>query len=312
MTDHGGNVGRRTVAVLGAGLIGQSWSALFAAYGHDVIAWDPADDWTPGFHAFVDRALRQIRALESGDILEGTIRCTPTLEEAVASASWVQENAPESVPLKHELYARVEAAIGPETIIASSTSSLTWSVLSGPLALKERFVTAHPFNPPHLMPLVEIFAPDARTRDAAHRFFTGLERRPVFLEKEAVGHIANRLASALWREAVHIVDQGIASVADVDAALVHGPGLRWSVQGAHMAYHLGGGPGGLDAYLRHLGPSQVRRWATLGTPDLTEALCRRLVQGIEDEAAGRSVSDLESERDAALMRILRAHRGAGQ
>lgn len=307
----GENVERRTVAVIGAGLIGQSWSALFAAYGHDVVAWDPAEDWMPGFHAFVDRALPQVRALRSREITEGTIRCASTLEEAVAEASWVQENAPESVPLKHDLYARVEATIGPDTIIASSTSSLTWSALSGPLARPERFVTAHPFNPPHLMPLVEIFAPDAGTREAARLFFTGLERKPVFLEKEAVGHIANRLASALWREAVNIVDQGIASVADVDAALVHGPGLRWSVQGAHMAYHLGGGPGGLDAYLRHLGPSQVRRWATLGTPDLTEDLCRRLVQGIEDEAAGRSVSDLESERDAALIRILRSKREGG-
>src|SRR5262249_13927897 len=160
------------------------------------------------------------------------------------------------------------------------------------------------FNPPHLMPLVEIYAPNAVIRAKAEAFYAGLDRKTVSLARDAVGHIANRLASALWREAVNIVDQGIADVEAVDAALVHGPGLRWSVIGAHMAYHLGGGAGGIEHYLKHLGPSQERRWSTLGNPKLTDDLSRRLVDGVMAEAAGRSIAELEAARDDALIRTL--------
>ncbi|WP_201836414.1 3-hydroxyacyl-CoA dehydrogenase NAD-binding domain-containing protein [Microvirga zambiensis] len=297
------------VAVIGCGLIGQSWSALFACYGYDVKAWDPAPNWVPEFQAAVDKAREQVRALHGGSNAEGTITAASSLEEAVGCAFWIQENAPESVPLKIDLYSRIEAAAKPETVIASSTSSLTWSELSTHFSHRDRFVTAHPFNPPHLMPLVELYAPDASTRLRAEGFYNGLERKAVVLSQDAVGHIANRLASALWREAVNIVDQGIADVSAVDTALVHGPGLRWSVVGAHMAYHLGGGAGGIEHYLKHLGPSQERRWSTLGNPKLTPELCRRIVDGVMEEAAGQSVSELEASRDAGLMRALAARAG---
>lgn len=236
----------RTVAVIGSGLIGQSWSALFASQGYDVIAWDPAPDWEASFTAEVNRALPQARAVRRKTATEGNVRTARTLEEAVSSAFWIQENAPESVDIKLDLYERIEAAAPQDAILASSTSSLIWSVLSAKLRNPARFITAHPFNPPHLMPLVEVYAPDEATRETARSFLTDIERHAVFLEREAVGHIANRLASALWREAVSIVEQGIADVAAVDAALVNGPGLRWSVIGPHMAYHLGGGSGGME------------------------------------------------------------------
>lgn len=235
-----------TIAVLGCGLIGQSWSALFTAYGYDVVGWDPAPKSQSLLQEAISRCQKQVfrpSELESG---LGSFRLVETPEQAVSDAFWVQENAPEVLELKGELYGRVEAAAHPDTVLASSTSSLTWSQLATSLKRTSRFITAHPFNPPHIMPLVEIYGADADLRTTAVSFFRGLGREPVLLARDVVGHIANRLASALWREAVNLVAENIADVAAVDAALVHGPGLRWSVVGAHMAYHLGGGPGELS------------------------------------------------------------------
>ncbi len=164
---------------------------------------------------------------------------------------------------------------------------------------------AHPFNPPHLLPLVEIVGEDDAIIARACAFYRSLNRRPVILKKEVPGHIANRLSSALYREAVYLVEQGIASVEDIDAAISEGPGLRWSIMGPHMTYHLGGGEGGIAHYLEHLGPSQERRWASLGSPNLTEDVKSAIVAGIEAESAGRSIADLEAQRDHLLVEILR-------
>ncbi|MBK1842192.1 3-hydroxyacyl-CoA dehydrogenase [Azospirillum sp. YIM B02556] len=301
-----------SVAVLGCGLIGESWSALFLAHGLDVVAWDPDGGVLAALPERVEPLLGQLRALGTMAAQPGRLSVAPSVAAAVGGAGWIQENAPENTAVKHGLYAAVEAAAPPDAVIASSTSSLTWSDLAAGVARRDRFVTAHPFNPPHLMPLVELFTPDAGTLGRAEAFYRGLGRVTVALKKDAVGHIANRLASALWREAVNIVAEGIADVAEVDAALVHGPGLRWSVIGAHMAYHLGGGAGGIAHYLDHLGPSQERRWATLGTPSLTPEIRRLLVDGIAQEAAGRSVATLEAERDRGLMLALAARRKGGE
>lgn len=294
-------------AIIGGGLIGVSWAALFLHHGHDVSAWDPAE---PVRESFTDRVAR-LRAQLSGmggapAATSRTLRVETSLAAAVSGAAFIQENAPESIPLKRELYAEIEPAAAIDAVIASSTSSLVWSDLAGGMRHPNRFITAHPFNPPHLMPLVEIYGTDTEVVTRAEAFYRGLDRHTVRLKREAVGHIANRLASALWREAVHIVAEGIAEVAEVDAALVHGPGLRWSVIGAHMAYHLGGGPGGIGHYLEHLGPSQERRWATLGTPTLTPEIRAHLVAGVLAEAGGRTIAELEAERDAGLRRALLA------
>lgn len=210
--------------------------------------------------------------------------------------------------MKAEIYGDLDDQVQHDAIIASSTSSFTWNELAADLRFPERIVTAHPFNPPHLMPLVELFGIDMARVSKAERFYRALGREPVVLSRSATGHIANRLASALWREAVHIVAEGIADVAAVDSALRNGPGLRWSVIGAHMAYHLGGGPGGLRHYLDHLGPSQERRWQSLGMPDLSPEVCDALIAGVEKEAGGRSIDDLEKERDAGLIAVQRARR----
>lgn len=300
--------GSSTVAVVGGGLIGISWSALFLAYGYDVALYEPAQAGREAIPGRVETPMAQVAELKPGLPASGCLTLTGTLEEAVDGAIWVQENAPEQVPLKRRIYQAVEAAAPPDTTIASSTSSLVWSDLSADMKDPSRLITAHPFNPPHLMPLVELYGSDSARVEAAAGFFRALGRQPVFLRREAVGHIANRLSSALWREAVSMVAEGIADVEAIDAALVHGPGLRWSVVGAHMAYHLGGGPGGIGHYLAHLGPSQERRWRDLGDPRLDEPTQRKLVDGIAAEARGRSIPELESARDSGLIAVQRALR----
>lgn len=292
-----------TFSVIGCGLIGASWAALGSAAGLRVQVWDPKEAAAATFFRRVDDAKDQLRAL--GMSADGEIIYLPSLHEAVSGCSWIQENAPEQLDLKIDLLQQIEASAKADAVIASSTSSLLWSDLAQNLRRPDRFILAHPFNPPHLMPLVEIYGSTAAIRETASAFYRRLARVPVCLKREAPGHIANRLASALWREAVNIVATGIADVSDVDLALVNGPGLRWSVIGAHMAYHLGGGNGGIESYLKHLGPSQEHRWADLGTPHLTPDVCRLLIDGIAKEAAGRSIDQLVQERDLALIAALK-------
>jgi 3-hydroxyacyl-CoA dehydrogenase len=292
------------VAVLGCGTLGASWAALFLAHGLDVAAYDPA----PGFEARTAAAVEAARAqlAELGLRGAGTLRFHAKLEDALAGADFVQENAPESEAVKRALLAEADRLLPPAILIASSTSAMLRSAIVADCARPERVLVAHPFHPPHLVPLVEIVAATPEVAARAGAFYARLGRRPVVLNREMPGHIANRLASALYREAVNLVAEGVASVADIDAALCNGPGLRWAAMGPHMTYHLGGGAGGIRHYLDHLGPSQVRRWASLGNPDLTEDVKDRIVAGIADEAGGRSVEALAARRDAALIAILGA------
>jgi carnitine 3-dehydrogenase len=299
--------GPKVIAVVGCGLIGVSWAALFASRGHAVRTFDVAPDWKSRVDGPLAAAKHQLHRL--GYRENGAVSLSQTLEEAVRGADWVQENVTESLEAKREVFKGVCAAVRPDAVIASSTSSFTWTQLAPLIDLPERFITAHPFNPPHLMPLVEIYAPTEMLGISASGFYRDLGRRPILLRRDVTGHVANRLASALWREAVDIVANGIASVEDVDVAVTEGPGLRWSIVGPHMAYHLGGGPGGMRYYLEHLGESQVRRWADLGTPQLTDEVKQRLAEGVEREAAGRSIEELMRRRDALLMEALKL-RGA--
>ncbi|KQO83865.1 3-hydroxyacyl-CoA dehydrogenase NAD-binding domain-containing protein [Rhizobium sp. Leaf262] len=301
--------GRETIAVIGGGLIGTSWAALFLAYGYDVALFEPAASGRDHVTARIDAAMAQIADLAQTLPAPGELRLTEDVADTVSGAIWVQENAPENVPLKRELYSAIETCAPAGITIASSTSSLVWSELSAEMADPSRLITAHPFNPPHLMPLVELYGSDHKRLDAAASFYRRLERHPVRLKWEAVGHIANRLSSALWREAVNMVAEDIAEVEDIDAALVYGPGLRWSVVGSHMAYHLGGGTGGIAHYLSHLGPSQERRWQDLGSPRLDAATQEKLVDGIAAETRGRDLSELEAMRDDGLIAVQRALKG---
>lgn len=295
------------ITILGCGQVGASWAALFATMGrHRVRAWDPSPGVRDAFEVKLARATQQL--VELGAERGQDVIVCERIEEALWGAEWVQESAPEKAELKAQLYSHVESAVTHDAIIASSSSSFTWSQLTDELRHPERFVIAHPFNPPHLVPLVELFCPNKETLARAVKFYADMERVPVCLKREAIGHIGNRLASALWREAVHIVAEGIADVEDVDKVLIHGPGLRWSIMGTHLGYHLGGGDGGIDHYLRHLGPRQERRWATLGNPKLSAEVCALIAEGVHQEVAGRSTAELEAQRDEQLMETLRLRR----
>lgn len=293
----------RTVAVIGCGTVGASWAALFLAHGLDVQATDPSPAAEAYLRRFVARAMAQLAEL--GLTGTGKLSFSPRLADALQGADFVQENAPEKEELKQQLLADIDDLLPPEVIVAGSTSSLLRSRLVVKCRYPERHITAHPFNPPHLVPLVELVGADTDVVERAAAFYRGIGRRPVILRREMAGHIANRLASAVWREAIYMVEQGVASVADIDAAMAYGPGLRWSIMGPHMTYHLGGGDGGIAHYLSHLGASQVRRWAALGTPVFDEETQRKLVAGVAEEAGGSSVADLEAARDAALIAMLK-------
>lgn len=296
------DIGR--VAVVGCGTLGASWAALFLAHGLDVAAYDTAPGFEERLHAAVARARAQLA--EFGVAGGGRLSVHATPAEAVAGAGFVQENAPEDEAAKRAVLAELDALAPADVLVASSTSAMLRSRIVADCARPARVVVAHPFHPPHLVPLVEIVAETEAVAARAAAFYARLGRRPVILRREMPGHIANRLASALYREAVNLVAEGVASVADIDAALCNGPGLRWAAMGPHMTYHLGGGAGGIRHYLDHLGPSQERRWQSLGTPALTEAVKDAIVAGVAAEAGGRSLTELEARRDRALIDILKA------
>ena len=301
------------IAVVGAGTIGASWAAWFLARGFEVAVTDPA----PEREAFLRRyvtdawsALRSIGATREGeDAAEGMVRLafSPVLEEALEGADMVQENALERLDLKRALLSRIDAALPEGRLVASSTSGFTATDLQAEMARPERLVIGHPFNPPHLIPLVEVVGgkrTDAAAVDWAMAFYRAVGKHPIRLNKEVPAHIANRLQAVLWREAVHLAAEGVASVADIDAAIAYGPGLRWALMGPHMTFNLAGGEGGMAHFLDHLGPPIEGWWRTMGQPALTDAVKATLTAGIEEEIGERSYDELVEERDRRLVALL--------
>lgn len=301
----------KTVAIVGAGTIGASWAAFYLARGFEVVVTDPSPAAEAFARAEVARAWPVLEAL--GGVPEGAsparMRFEARLADALAGADFVQENGPEREAVKVALFAEMDALLPPEVIIASSSSGLLMSRVQAGCAHPGRCVTGHPFNPPHLIPLVEVVGGAHTAEETVERamaFYRAIGKQPIRLHKEVPGHVANRLQAALWREAIHLVAEGVASVADVDAAITHGPGLRWAVLGPHMTFHLGGGPGGMEHFLAHLlGPFEGF-WADLGQPRMTAELQRRLVEGVREEAAGRDATSLAAERDRQLIAVLKA------
>ena len=307
--------GIETVAVIGTGLIGSAWTTLFLAHGLQVIAVDPAPEAPDRLRQTIETMAAHLRdaglIADDAEIETDRIRHVPSPGPELAAARFVQENAPERLELKRDLFARLDALTEPDTILASSTTALRVSDIQTACRHPERVIAGHPLNPPHLIPLVEISGgerTDPAVPGRAAAFYRSVGKVPVCLQRDIEGHIAGRLSAALWREAVHLVEQGIASVEDIDAAVVNGPGLRWAAVGPHMTYHLGGGPGGIDDYLDHLGASQERRWASLGTPRLTDEVKRQISEGLNTEAKGLSVAALEAERDRRIVSVLRTQR----
>ena len=296
------------IAVVGAGTIGASWTAFFLAQGKQVTVSDPAPDAAEIVGAFVARVWPTLERLGVAPGAEPTgfeFHADPA--QAVRGAQFVQESAPENLAVKQELFARLEEALPAEAVVASSSSGLLISEIQAGRLGPERYVIGHPFNPPHLVPLVEVVGgrqTDAAAVDWALAFYRALGKRAIRINKEVPGHLANRLQAALWREAVNAVAAGVASVEDVDAAVAFGPGLRWALMGPHMTFHLGGGEGGMRHFIDHLGPAIEGWWADLGDAKLTPEVADQLVAGVDVEAAGRSIGDLARQRDALLVALL--------
>jgi len=298
----------KRVAIIGAGLIGCSWAALFMKHGWDVTIWDRNPDIYEHVSDKIKRASADLDKLHDPKPETGSFTLCYELHDAISDADYVQENVSENLDVKHALFAELDEHVAPSVPIASSTTAYTWSDLFSGCVHQDRFLIAHPFNPPHLIPLVELSGHNDPVLAQATEIYEGLERVVVALKKEAPGHIANRLAAALWREAVHLMKEGVADVRDIDNALVHGPGLRWATIGPSLAYHLGGGDGGISAYFDHLGKSQEKRWDTLGTPKLDDATVQMLVDMIEREYGNRSSNELANKRDQDLIEILKARK----
>ena len=301
-------------AIVGCGTIGASWAAYFLARGIAVSAWDPAPDGETRLRAFVERAWSALETLGLSAEADPTrLIYAAGPAEACEGADFVQESAPERLEVKRALYPEIEAGAPLHAVLASSTSGLLISDIQAGAKRPERFVLGHPFNPPHLIPLVEVLggretAPEAV--DWALGFYAAIGKAPIRIAREVPGHVANRLQAAMWREAVHLVVEGVATAEDVDTAISHGPGLRWALMGPHRTFHLAGGPGGMENFLEHLGPATESWWADLGTPQLTPEVKRKLIESVEAENAGQSVAELAAERDRRLLVLLSALRGA--
>ena len=235
-------------------------------------------------------------------------------QDAVAHADFVQESGPERADFKAELFRQIDAAAPAHAILASSSSGLSVTAMQALCARPERVVLGHPFNPPHMIPLVEVGGGEQTAPESIERamaFYTAIGKRPIHVRREIKGHIANRLQAALWREAFHLVNEGVATVADIDTAIAHGPGLRWALMGPFMNLHLSGGAGGVAHVLAHLGGPIESWWQDLGAPAMTDALKQQVAQGVAEELGQRTTEDLARTRDALLLDLLRAKQASG-
>jgi 3-hydroxyacyl-CoA dehydrogenase len=299
----------RRIAIIGTGVIGASWTALFLAKGLQVVATDVAPSAEAALRKFVEAAWPALKRLGlSPGASQSNLSFTPALAQAVANADLVQENGPERIDFKQELYGELDQMLPPDVIIASSSSGLTMSeIQKGARSHPERCVIAHPFNPPHLIPLVEIVGGAKTSEETIRRaaeFYTSIGQRTVRLNKELPGHVANRLQAALAREVYYLVSEGVVSAADVDTALSWGPGLRWGVMGNMMLNHLGGGPGGIEHFFQQFTRPMTAWWKTLGSPVLTPEVQKKLVDSVHAEVGSRTISELEAERDEVLLGLI--------
>ncbi|MFM0027696.1 3-hydroxyacyl-CoA dehydrogenase NAD-binding domain-containing protein [Paraburkholderia madseniana] len=299
----------RRIAIIGTGVIGASWTALYLAKGLQVVATDIAPNAEAQLRKFVESAWPALTRLGlSPGASQANLKFTPVLAQALEDVDLVQENGPERIDFKQRLYGQLDELLPADVIIASSSSGLTMSeIQNGAAGHPERCVIAHPFNPPHLIPLVEIVGGAKTSETTVQRaadFYTSIGQRTVRVNKEMPGHVANRLQAALAREVYYLVAEGVVSAADVDTALSWGPGLRWGVMGNMMLNHLGGGPGGIEHFFQQFSGPMAAWWKTLGSPELTPEVQKKLIDGVHAEVGSRSIEELEAERDEMLLGLI--------
>jgi len=299
----------RNVAIVGTGVIGASWAALYLARNLNVVATDPAPNAETNLRQYIDNAWKDLTVIGlSPNASRDRLKFTPDMKQAVSNADLVQENGPERQDFKIKLFADMDAATPPDSIIASSSSGLTMSVMQSACKHPERCVIGHPFNPPHLIPLVEVVAGEKTSPQTVQRaiaFYASIGKKPIHVRKEVVGHVANRLQAALYREIVYLIEQGVLDVADSDAAVSWGPGLRWGVMGPNLLFHLGGGQGGIKHFMEHLSGPLSTWWKDLGKiTDFSPEVKQTIIDGVLKEAGNHSIEELERERDSMLLELL--------
>jgi 3-hydroxyacyl-CoA dehydrogenase len=306
----------RNVAIVGTGVIGASWAALYLARGLNVVATDPAPNAEANLRKYIDAAWKDLAVIGlSPNASRDHLKFTLDMKEALRDADLVQENGPERKDFKIKLFADMDAATPPDSIIASSSSGLTMSVMQSACKHPERCVIGHPFNPPHVVPLVEVVAGEKTSPETVQRaisFYESVGKKPIHVRKEVVGHVANRLQAALYREVVYLIEQGVLDVADSDVAVCWGPGLRWGLMGPNLLFHLGGGPGGIQHFMEQFTGPLATWWKDLGTiTEFSPQVKQTIIDGVQKEAGNRSIEELEGERDSMLLELL-ATRAEGE
>lgn len=298
----------KKVAVVGTGVIGNGWITRFLANGYDVVATDPAEGAEERMRKAVDHAWPYVEEL---GLAEGASKDRLSFEKdlatAVADADFIQENVPEVEDLKESVLKNIDTHAKKDAIIGSSTSGIKPSFLQRGLQHPERFVVAHPFHPVYILPLVEVVPGQATTKeftDHAIKFFEGMNMKALLVRNEIEGHIADRLLEAIWRESLHIVNEGIATTEEVDNAFIYGAGLRYAQYGPFLTFHLAGGEGGMRHMLKQFGPALKKPWTKLEAPELTDELHDRVVEGCEDQSRNTSLSELDKNRNEFLVKLL--------
>ncbi len=310
---------KHSIGLVGGGVIGAGWAARFLLEGHDVAIYDPDPELARKLDSVLAAARKARAALMPGDATpEGALTLAPSIEDTVRDADFVQESLPEREDLKQSVLARIDAATKAETLIASSTSGLLPTRLQAQMKRPERFVVGHPFNPVYLLPLVEICGgqmTSEATKQTAAALYTSVGMKPLHVRKEIDGFIADRLLEALWREALWLVNDGVATCEEIDDAIRYGAGLRWSFMGTFLIYRMAGGEAGMRHFLNQFGPALKLPWTKLEAPELTDALIDRVAEQSDSQAGASSIRDLEARRDACLVAVLDALRaqdfGAG-
>jgi len=305
----------RRIAIVGTGVIGASWAAEYLARGFDVVATDPAPNAESNLRKLVDEAWKDLTSIGlAKGASRDRLKFTTNMKEALSGADFVQENGPERPDFKMKLYAEMDEVVPVDSLLASSSSGITPSVIQSQCKHAERVVIGHPFNPPHIIPLVEVVGGSKTSPDAierAIRFYASIGKRPIHLKKELPGHVANRFQAALYREMLNVIEQGVLSVEDADAAVCFGPGLRWGVMGQSLQWHLGGGAGGIKHFMEHLMPPLEGMMKALGNPNITPELKQKVINGVMQEAAGRPVDELAEEENRVLIGLLKLRAKSG-
>src|SRR3954466_8191050 len=291
----------RRIAIVGTGVIGASWAAQYLARGFDVVATDPAPNAEASLRKYVDEAWRDLTNIGlSQGASRDRLSFTADMKAALSQADLVQENAPERPDFKMKLYTEMDDVTPVDSLLASSSSGITPSVIQSKCKHPERVLIGHPFNPPHIIPLVEVVGGTKTSPDAVQQamaFYAAIGKKPIHLKKELPGHVANRFQAALYREMLYLIEQGVLSVEDTDAAVRYGPGLRWGVMGQSLQWHLGGGAGGIEQFMAHLMPPLEGMMKDLQMPDVTPALKQTIVDGVVKEANSHSVEQLAQDEN---------------